>query len=231
MACTVFKGHVFRRPARSRRDASPSMVRSLVPTAYWSFFGLFISACYPSFRSDHPQQRAPRTSPTQRAFTLGRTRAGRCLPKPPQAVNAENGRGSRGGELPKIMRTLVRECIAVGRSESAILDESLVDQIIENYRSSPPDAINSMHADHIAGRPLEIDARNGAVVRFGRQHGIPNAYKSIDGYLAGAGRQQNALTSVTASGTPPAFQRLREISSLNSLPTDSGSMVLAGPTA
>jgi 2-dehydropantoate 2-reductase len=29
-----------------------------------------------------------------------------------------------------------------------------------------------MHADRIAGRQMEIDARNGAVVRFGRKHGI-----------------------------------------------------------
>jgi 2-dehydropantoate 2-reductase len=25
----------------------------------------------------------------------------------------------------------------------------------------------------MAGRPMEIDARNGAIVRFGRKHGIP----------------------------------------------------------
>ncbi|MDF2117959.1 ketopantoate reductase C-terminal domain-containing protein [Roseiarcaceae bacterium H3SJ34-1] len=37
---------------------------------------------------------------------------------------------------------------------------------------TPGDAINSLHADLLAGCPVEIDARNGAVVRLGRKHGI-----------------------------------------------------------
>lgn len=36
-----------------------------------------------------------------------------------------------------------------------------------------PDALNSLIADRMAGRQMEIDARNGAVVRFGKKHGIP----------------------------------------------------------
>jgi 2-dehydropantoate 2-reductase len=30
-----------------------------------------------------------------------------------------------------------------------------------------------MYADRIAGRSMEIDARNGVIVRLGRKHGIP----------------------------------------------------------
>ena len=71
-----------------------------------------------------------------------------------------------------IMRALVRECITVGRAEGAILADSLVETVLASYRNGPPDAINSLHADRVAGRPTEIDARNGAVVRIGRQHGI-----------------------------------------------------------
>jgi 2-dehydropantoate 2-reductase len=32
--------------------------------------------------------------------------------------------------------------------------------------------VNSLLADRLAGRPLEIDARNGVIVRLGQQHGI-----------------------------------------------------------
>ena len=53
------------------------------------------------------------------------------------------------------------------------IDETLVEEVFDSYRRGAADAINSMHADRIAGRPLELDARNGAVVRFGRKHGIP----------------------------------------------------------
>lgn len=72
-----------------------------------------------------------------------------------------------------LARELIRECIAVGRAEGAVLDDSLVETIIESCRKAPPDSVNSLHADRAAGRPMEIDARNGAIVRFGRKHGIP----------------------------------------------------------
>jgi 2-dehydropantoate 2-reductase len=68
---------------------------------------------------------------------------------------------------------LVRECIAVGRAEGASLPDDLAESVLENYRNAPPDSVNSLHGDRIAGRQTEIDARNGAVVRFGQKHGIP----------------------------------------------------------
>jgi len=71
-----------------------------------------------------------------------------------------------------IMRDLVRECIAVGRAEGAVLPDSVLDEVIAGYRNGPADAINSLHADRLAGRPIEIDARNGAIVRIDRRHGI-----------------------------------------------------------
>ena len=72
-----------------------------------------------------------------------------------------------------IMRSLVRECIAVGRAEGASLDDSLVDSVLDGYRNAPADSVNSLHADRIAGKPMEIDARNGVIVRLGGKHGIP----------------------------------------------------------
>jgi 2-dehydropantoate 2-reductase len=70
-------------------------------------------------------------------------------------------------------RQIIRECIAVGRAEGAVLDDSLADSIVEGERAKPPDSMNSLHADRAAGRPTEIDARNGAIVRIGARHGIP----------------------------------------------------------
>ena len=72
----------------------------------------------------------------------------------------------------RVMRALVAECIAVGRAEGAELDDGVVDAVIGHYRASPPDSLNSMHADRLAGRPMEWDARNGVVARLGRKHDI-----------------------------------------------------------
>lgn len=75
-----------------------------------------------------------------------------------------------------LMRHLVREAILVGRAEGAQLDDAIVEAVIEATRRAPPDGVNSLHADRAAGRPMEIDARNGAIVRFGRKHGIATPY-------------------------------------------------------
>ena len=72
----------------------------------------------------------------------------------------------------QVMRALVRECVAVGRAEGADLPDDLADQVIEGYRGQAPDGVNSLHADRAAGRPMELDARNGVIVRKGAAHGI-----------------------------------------------------------
>lgn len=79
---------------------------------------------------------------------------------------------SRVPPVADIMRSLIRECIAVGRAEGASLDDSLVESILVRYQKAPADSVNSMHADRLAGRPMEIDTRNGVIVRLGNKHGI-----------------------------------------------------------
>lgn len=74
--------------------------------------------------------------------------------------------------IAELTRGMVREVLAVGRAEGARLDDAIVDQVVDGARRAPADSINSLLADRLAGRQMEIDARNGAVVRFGRKHGI-----------------------------------------------------------
>lgn len=72
----------------------------------------------------------------------------------------------------ELMRDIVRECAAVGRAEGATIEDSVADDIVAGARRAPRDAGNSMLADRMAGRPMEIDARNGVIVRLGKKHGI-----------------------------------------------------------
>lgn len=78
----------------------------------------------------------------------------------------------RGEKMGEVALQLLRECVAVGRAEGAKLEDDLAESVLEKCRRMPVDAVNSMHADRMAGRPMEIDARNGAIVRLGRKHGI-----------------------------------------------------------
>jgi 2-dehydropantoate 2-reductase len=75
--------------------------------------------------------------------------------------------------IPELTRGIVRECIAVGRAEGAALGDEIVEAVVEGARKAAADGLNSLIADRMAGRPMEIDARNGAIVRIGRKHGIP----------------------------------------------------------
>jgi len=79
----------------------------------------------------------------------------------------------------EILRAIVRECIAVGRARGAVLGDEIAGEIVDRMRNGPRDATNSMLADRRAGRPMEIDARNGVIVRYGREHGIPTPMNAL----------------------------------------------------
>jgi 2-dehydropantoate 2-reductase len=85
----------------------------------------------------------------------------------------------RSESLGEVALQIVRECIAVGRAEGAALDDQVAEAVLAGSRAAPADSINSMLADRISGRPIELDARNGVIVRFGRSHGIPTPANSM----------------------------------------------------
>ena len=76
-------------------------------------------------------------------------------------------------ELGSLAIGIAAECIAVAQAEGAKLDEGLAQRVLEGYRAQPVDSVNSLLADRLAGRNMEIDARNGVIVRRGDQHGVP----------------------------------------------------------
>lgn len=71
------------------------------------------------------------------------------------------------------MRALVAECVAVARACGVELPAGLPERVVEGARAAPPETSNSLLADRRAGRPLEIDARHGVIVRLGLAHGVP----------------------------------------------------------
>jgi 2-dehydropantoate 2-reductase len=82
---------------------------------------------------------------------------------------------------------MASECLLVGRAEGAVLEDGLPEQILADCRAAPRDSMNSLHADRATGRPMEVDARNGAVVRFGRKHGIATPCNEMAVALLSAG--------------------------------------------
>jgi 2-dehydropantoate 2-reductase len=79
----------------------------------------------------------------------------------------------------ELLRAIVRECVAVGRAEGARLPDSIPDDIVAGARRAPGNTENSMVADRRAGRPMEVDARNGVIVRLGAKHGIATPMNAL----------------------------------------------------
>jgi 2-dehydropantoate 2-reductase len=67
---------------------------------------------------------------------------------------------------------IVRETIAAGNASGARIEDSYADVVLQGLENAPADGVNSLLADRLAGREMEIEARNGAVVRGGQRGGI-----------------------------------------------------------
>lgn len=94
-------------------------------------------------------------------------------------------------DLEAIVRGLAEECAAVGRAEGATIPQSIIDGVVDNARNSPEGSIaGSLHADRLAGHRMEVDARNGVIVRLGDKHGIATPMNKL------------LVTLLAASGSP-----------------------------
>ncbi len=67
----------------------------------------------------------------------------------------------------------MREIEAVGRAKGVDLDSDVVEQSIELLERVPWEYQVSMHVDIDRGSQLELEAFNGAVVRIGKELGVP----------------------------------------------------------
>jgi 2-dehydropantoate 2-reductase len=66
----------------------------------------------------------------------------------------------------------MEETMAVGRAEGAKFAPDFLDRLLALQSSNRVSRGNSMYYDRRDGKPMEWDARNAVVQRFGRKHGI-----------------------------------------------------------
>lgn len=92
----------------------------------------------------------------------------------------------RRPDVADLARSLMLECIDVAASVGVILDPALAESEVARLAELPDDVGSSMLYDRLAGRPLEYDALNGAVVRVGHRHGVSTPLNSSMVALLGA---------------------------------------------
>ena len=105
------------------------------------------------------------------------------------AVNALTGLPGgvvREAGVADLIRAMVRECVLVGRAVGADLGDHIPDWVVERAETSPPDSVNSLLGDRLAGRPMEWDARNGVIARLGAAQGIPAPLNAMAATLLSA---------------------------------------------
>ncbi len=82
-------------------------------------------------------------------------------------------------EWRELIVACLEEITAVGRASGVKLDPRVVEQTLAYVEGSLEELHASMHSDIAAGRPLELEALNGAVVRAGREAGVPTPINDV----------------------------------------------------
>ena len=79
----------------------------------------------------------------------------------------------------KVVHACLAEIDTVARANGVELPPDIVPRTINYIEEHLADLQASMHHDLVAGRPLELDALNGAVVRAGLDSGVPTPINDI----------------------------------------------------
>jgi len=85
----------------------------------------------------------------------------------------------RRDDVAALSRRYLAECLAVARAEGAQLPDSVVDELVELFRRTPPDMGTSILADREGHRPMEWDLRNGVIVRKARAHNLATPISDV----------------------------------------------------
>jgi 2-dehydropantoate 2-reductase len=75
-------------------------------------------------------------------------------------------------ETRQMIERAMREIVAVAAAQGVHLPADTVDKALGFIDALPPDATASMQRDIVAGRPSELEAQSGAIVRLGREAGV-----------------------------------------------------------
>lgn len=73
----------------------------------------------------------------------------------------------------------LRELLAVAAARGVTLPDDAIERTLDRYNALPADATSSLQRDVMEGKPSELDAQLGAVVRMGRESRVPTPVHEI----------------------------------------------------
>jgi len=89
------------------------------------------------------------------------------------ATRCPIGRVVADPDLFEMLKSAARETMAVARAKGVAVPDHVIDDVDRAYRAFPPHMKSSMLEDLERGRRLELPWLSGAVVRIGREVGVP----------------------------------------------------------
>lgn len=104
------------------------------------------------------------------------------------------GAYQKAGPARSQLEEAMREIAEVARAHQVNLPQDVVAKTMSYVEGLPPDGTTSMQRDIRAGRPSELEAQNGAVVRLGRAVGVPTPTHEVI-YAALAPLEKRARTA------------------------------------
>jgi 2-dehydropantoate 2-reductase len=75
-------------------------------------------------------------------------------------------------ETRELVTLALREVLAVAAARGIALDDDAVQRTLERYDGLPSESTSSLQRDVMEGKPSELDAQLGAVVRMGQESGV-----------------------------------------------------------
>ena len=75
--------------------------------------------------------------------------------------------------IKELMQKTAEEIVAVAKAKGVHLSDKLVEKQFKMIESQPYNTTSSLQRDMMEGKPSELDAQNGAVVKMGIEVGIP----------------------------------------------------------
>jgi len=82
-------------------------------------------------------------------------------------------------ESRRLAQAAVEEVVAVASARGIKLDDDVVARTMQRYDHLPPDSTASLQRDVAQGKPSELEAQIGAVVRLGREAGVPTPVHEV----------------------------------------------------
>lgn len=76
-------------------------------------------------------------------------------------------------EIKEIMRKTALEIVAVAKAKGIYLSDKLVEQQFKMIENQPYKTTSSLQRDMMEGKPSELEAQNGTIVKMGKELGIP----------------------------------------------------------